>query len=71
MYRYEDRVLFGIVKTEVEFPFFSELTFRYLCKYEDRMRLGIVKTEITFPFVSALSFRYLCSLNKMNKKRTI
>ena len=32
MYRYEDRVLFGIVKTEVEFPFVSALAFRYLCK---------------------------------------
>lgn len=46
MYRYEDRVLFGIVKTEVEFPFVSAFAFRYLCKYEDRMRLGIAKLEM-------------------------
>ena len=64
MYRYEDRVLFGIVKTEVEFPFVSALTFRYLCKYEDRMRFGIAKSGMRFLFVSALAFRYLCKLKK-------
>ena len=31
MYRYEDRVLFGIVKTEVEFPFVSALTISNIC----------------------------------------
>ena len=51
---------FGIVKSEMNFPFVSALTFRYLCKYENRMRFGIVKLEIKFPFVSALTFRYFC-----------
>ena len=46
VYRYEDRALFDIVKTEVKFPFVSALAFRYLCKYEDRMRLGIAKLEM-------------------------
>ena len=53
---------FGIVKSEMNFPFVSALTFRYLCKYENRMRFGIAKSEIKFPFVSALTFRYLCKV---------
>ncbi|WP_410078111.1 hypothetical protein, partial [Barnesiella intestinihominis] len=57
---YEDRLRFGIVKSETRFPFVSALTFRYLCKYEDRLRFGIVKSEMGFPFVSALTFHYLC-----------
>ena len=57
---YEDRLRFGIVKSETGFPFASALTFRYLCEYEDRLRFGIVKSEMGFPFVSALTFRYLC-----------
>ena len=28
---YEDKLRFGIVKSEMEFPFASALTFRYLC----------------------------------------
>ena len=40
---YEDRLRFGIAKSEIKFPFVSALTFRYLCWYEDRLRFGIVK----------------------------
>ena len=29
---YEDRLRFGIAKSEIKFPFVSALTFRYLCK---------------------------------------
>ena len=54
------RLRFGIVKTEIKFPFVSALTFRYLCWYEDRLRFGIVKSETRFPFVSALTLYYLC-----------
>ena len=57
---YEDRLRFGIAKSEIKFPFVSALTFRYLCWYEDRLRFGIAKSETRFPFVSALTFRYLC-----------
>lgn len=57
---YEDKLRFGIVKSEMEFPFASALTFRYLCEYEDRLRFGIVKSETWFPFASALTFHYLC-----------
>ena len=57
---YEDRLRFGIAKSEIKFPFVSALTYRYLCWYEDRLRFGIAKSEIKFPFVSALTFRYLC-----------
>ena len=31
---YEDRLRFGIVKSETEFPFASALTFHYLCGAE-------------------------------------
>ena len=51
---------FGIVHSEIKFPFASALTFRYLCEYEDRLRFGIVKSETGFPFASALTFHYLC-----------
>ena len=57
---YEDRLRFGIVKTEIKFPFVSALTLHYLCWYEDRLRFGIVKSETRFPFVSALTLYYLC-----------
>ena len=57
---YEYRIRFGIVKSEMNFPFASALTFRYLCEYEDRLRFGIVKSETWFPFASALTFHYLC-----------
>ena len=57
---YEDRLRFGIAKSETRFPFVSALTFRYLCWYEDRLRFGIDKSEIKFPFVSALTLHYLC-----------
>ena len=56
----EDRLRFGMVKSETGFPFASALTFRYLCEYEDRLRFGIVKSETWFPFASALTFHYLC-----------
>ena len=59
---YENRLRFGIAKSETRFPFVSALTFRYLCKYENRMRFGIAKLEMNFPFVSALTFRYLCKV---------
>ena len=59
---YEDRLRFGIAKSEIKFPFVSALSFRYLCRYEEGMRFGIVKSEIKFPFASALTFRYLCKV---------
>ena len=31
--KYENRMRFGIVKTEIKFPFVSALTFRYLCLF--------------------------------------
>lgn len=51
---------FGIVHSEIKFPFASALTFRYLCEYEDRLRFGIVKSEMRFPFAFALTFLYIC-----------
>ena len=32
---YEDRLRFGIAKSEIKFPFVSALTFRYLCFCKD------------------------------------
>ena len=55
---YEDRLWFGIAKSETRFPFVSALTFRYLCWYEDRLRFGIVKSETCF----RLSLRSPCTI---------
>ena len=48
---YEDRLRFGIAKSEIKFPFVSALTFRYLCWYEDRIRIEKEKYLLLFRFV--------------------
>ena len=62
---YEDRLRFGIAKSEIKFPFVSALTLHYLCWYEDGLRFGIVKTEIRFRFAFALTFRYICMIKNV------